>query len=99
MRRKSILAGLLTTLLLAAPAWAQHWRQGAQNSAPQSTAKPNSNGLTNYSGAFMLTETNAFSGACGQLYSSVCGSGTCNCIEFEGSGKGTFGKTVTSADA
>ena len=83
----------------AAPAWAQHWGKSAPGTSPQSKSKPDSSGLSSYSATFLFPSNTPSNSKCNVDYSSVCGSGSCHCFDFVGSGKGTFGKTVTSSDA
>ncbi len=68
--------------------------------APMAAAAPAAQALASpkvvgYNGTFKLSETSVIGGPCPDGYANQCASGNCECHEFAGSAKGSFG---TSSD-
>src|SRR5579871_934023 len=66
--------------------------------APSAAAEPGAQALATpkvvgYNGTFKLSETSVTDGPCLDGYANQCASGTCECHEFAGSAKGSFGSS------
>ena len=92
--------------LVATSAWAGSFESSAPKTwsfgppaeseeAPQAASGPKA---VAYSASFILNLGASSSGACPDGYADQCESGSCTCLEFTGTGKGTTFGTASSVD-
>lgn len=103
MNRKALMVAILTITFVSGSAWAgnfgnnapQRWgaTSAPSNVQPQAASKSK---VVGYTASFNLSQTSVVSGTCPDGYANQCASGTCECHEFSGTGKGsTFGTAST----
>jgi hypothetical protein len=89
---KFLMTAILATAFFGTPSWAfSHPFLDHQKSVAAITTKTEK--ATKYSETMTFTETNSFSGPCtgGAGFANICPSGSCDCIVYTGTAKGTAG--------
>lgn len=100
MSGKVVVLAILLVTFVSGPVRAEGFGSNANRGWGTSTASPTTQPqvaagkIVGYNGNFKLTVTSASAGTCPDGYAHQCASGTCECVEFSGSGNGsTFGKS------
>jgi len=70
------------------------WGGAPATAAGSSLGAASTPKISGYNGTFKLGQTSVFAGICPDGYANQCASGTCECHEFTGTAKGSFGSST-----